>query len=61
MPPKTYARVLRLNAAIAAKSANPEMSWAELAHESGYFDQAHLDKDFLDLADANPTAFINGL
>jgi AraC-like DNA-binding protein len=61
MPPKTYARVLRLNAAIAAKSANPEVSWAEIAQESGYFDQAHLDKDFLDLADANPTVFINGL
>jgi transcriptional regulator GlxA family with amidase domain len=26
MPPKTYARLLHLNAAIAAKSANPEMS-----------------------------------
>jgi AraC-like DNA-binding protein len=61
MPPKTYARVLRLNAALAAKAANPEMSWAEIAQESGYFDQAHLDKDFLDLADASPTAFIRGL
>jgi AraC-like DNA-binding protein len=61
MPPKTYARVLRLNAAIAAKTANPLMSWAEIAQDFGYFDQAHLDKDFLDLADASPTAFIGGL
>jgi hypothetical protein len=44
-----------------ASPQNPEVSWAEIAQESGYFDQAHLDKDFLDLADANPTVFINGL
>jgi hypothetical protein len=37
------------------------MSWAEIAQDFGYFDQAHLDKDFLDLADASPTAFIGGL
>jgi hypothetical protein len=29
-PPKIYARVLRLNAAIAAKAANPGMSWTEI-------------------------------
>jgi transcriptional regulator GlxA family with amidase domain len=34
MPPKTYARVLRLNAAIEEKSANPEVSWAEIAQKS---------------------------
>jgi AraC-like DNA-binding protein len=60
MAPKTYARVLRLNAAIAAKSANPGVSWAEIAQQFGYFDQAHLNKDFLDLADASPTAFMSG-
>jgi hypothetical protein len=49
MPPKTYARVLRLNAAVAGKTANPRMSWAEIAQDFGYLDQAHLAKGFLDL------------
>jgi transcriptional regulator GlxA family with amidase domain len=61
MPPKAYARVLRLNAAIAARSPSPGMGWAEIAQEGGYFDQAHLDKDFFDLADASSTALMRGL
>jgi AraC-like DNA-binding protein len=61
MSPKTYARILRLQAAIAAKAATPNVTWSEVAYQAGYFDQAHLDKDFLDLADASPSDFMQGL
>ncbi len=56
--PKTYARIARLHSAIAAKSARPEASWAEIAHEFEYFDQAHLNKEFRSLADATPTTLV---
>jgi AraC-like DNA-binding protein len=57
IPPKTYARILRLHVAIAAKTMRPEASWADIAQEAGYFDQAHLDKDFRALADVTPSGF----
>ena len=59
--PKTYARVVRMQSVIAAKSARPTLSWAALAQDFGFFDQAHLDKEFLDLADATPTSWPFGL
>jgi AraC-like DNA-binding protein len=58
IPPKTYARILRLHVAIAAKTMRPEASWADIAQEAGYFDQAHLDKDFRALADVTPSGFM---
>jgi hypothetical protein len=37
------------------------LSWAALAQDFGFFDQAHLDKEFRDLADATPTSWQLGL
>lgn len=56
--PKLYARILRLNAALDAKLAAPTTTWTEIAHQFGWFDQAHLDKDFAALAGASPTDFV---
>ncbi len=61
MSPKTYARIVRMQSVIAAKSARPMLSWAALAQDFGFFDQAHLDKEFRDLADATPTSWPFGL
>lgn len=55
--PKLYARIVRVNAAIDAKSVDAARSWADVAHEFGWFDQAHMDKDFHALAGAAPSAF----
>jgi methylphosphotriester-DNA--protein-cysteine methyltransferase len=55
--PKLYSRILRLNAAIDEKRARPATSWTQIAHQFGWFDQAHLDKDFVDLAGASPHDF----
>jgi len=55
--PKLYSRILRLNAALEAKRARPAITWTEIAHQFGWFDQAHLDKDFVDLAGASPVDF----
>jgi AraC-like DNA-binding protein len=55
--PKLYSRILRLNAALVEKRARPATSWTEIAHQFGWFDQAHLDKDFVDLAGGSPADF----
>jgi AraC-like DNA-binding protein len=57
MPPKRYARVVRLEAALVARRAAPERRWADIAQDCGWFDQAHMDKDFRALAGAAPSAF----
>jgi AraC-like DNA-binding protein len=56
--PKLHGRIIRLNAALNAKAEDPAASWAEIAHQFGWFDQAHLDKDFIALAGTSPTDFM---
>jgi AraC-like DNA-binding protein len=58
MPPKTIARVLRFENVSRALMSTPEPRLAELAFESGYYDQAHLNRDFRDFAGTTPSAFI---
>ena len=58
MAPKKYARIVRLEAALAVRKATPDKSWTDIAHDCGWFDQAHMDKDFLALAGAPPSRFV---
>ena len=50
--PKRFAAILRFAAAYRALGAGAELAATALAH--GYFDQAHLNRDFLRLAGAPP-------
>jgi transcriptional regulator GlxA family with amidase domain len=59
-PPKIYARMVRLNVAVETKVAQPDAGWASVAQCTGYFDEAHLDKDFRDFADASPSGLMAG-
>ena len=52
--PKTYARVLRFNRAQALIAAARPPDWARLAVEAGYYDQAHLIREFRALAGETP-------
>lgn len=53
--PKAIARIIRFNrAANLAKQPN-RTGWADLAAECGYADQAHMVRDFRELAGATPT------
>lgn len=52
--PKVFTRVVRFETAVARLDRPPE-SWSEFALDSGYFDQAHMIREFRELAGATPT------
>ncbi len=58
LPPKAVARLLRFQRACALIRANPAQ-WADIAAETGYCDQAHLNRDFRDLAGTTPSRFVS--
>jgi AraC-like DNA-binding protein len=54
VPPKRLARILRFRAALERLATAPSVDLARLALECGYYDQAHLYRDFRELATMTP-------
>ncbi|MGI5349267.1 helix-turn-helix domain-containing protein [Streptomyces sp. CA-250714] len=73
MGPKVYARVCRFRNALrmleataarppgSTRSGGPADSLARIAEVCGYYDQAHLNRDFRELAGRAPTAHLSAL
>jgi len=63
MSPQTMARVARFVHALRLKraSSNKRVTWTEIAHASGYYDQMHLIRDFRLMGGATPTALTHQL
>jgi AraC-like DNA-binding protein len=57
LAPKTFARVVRFSRAVGLIQRGLDGSFAELACECGYFDQAHLIRDFREFAGTTPVEF----
>jgi len=55
LPPKLYARIARFSKAYRIRELDPNLSWTEIAHTSGYFDQMHFIRDFKVFAGITPT------
>jgi transcriptional regulator GlxA family with amidase domain len=53
--PKTMARILRFEHARHMAGSVPRRSWADIAYEAGYADQAHLVREFRDLSGLSPS------
>ncbi len=58
MPPKTIGRVLRFENVSRALMGTPEPRLAEVAFDCGYYDQAHLNRDFREFAGTTPGAYV---
>ncbi|MEO6670092.1 MAG: helix-turn-helix domain-containing protein [Ferruginibacter sp.] len=52
--PKLYCRLVRFTNAYQYKETFPAENWTNIAHKCGYFDQAHLNRDFKYFAGINP-------
>jgi AraC-like DNA-binding protein len=59
LPPKLFARMLRFRHASDRLAAREDTNLAELAAACGYYDQAHLDRDFREFADTTPTTYLS--
>ncbi|MEV4891225.1 helix-turn-helix domain-containing protein [Nonomuraea sp. NPDC055795] len=57
LSPKRYARIHRVRSVLAAAREEP---WAELAAETGFYDQSHLSADFRTVMGVPPGAFRAG-
>ena len=60
LAPKAVARLLRFSR-VRERLARAPGRWADIAYESGYCDQAHLNRDFRQLAGTTPTDFLASL
>jgi AraC-like DNA-binding protein len=56
LTPKHLSRVLRFRYACRLAAEAPRPEWSGIAAEAGYFDQAHLIRDFREFAGATPMA-----
>ena len=54
--PKRLCRILRFQGALMASQQQSNANWAEIAARCGYFDQAHLIRDFREFSGHAPTA-----
>lgn len=57
LTPKRFGRILRFHRATAL-ARNAAFDWTRVAHECGYYDQAHLIRDFHELAGVTPSDLI---
>jgi AraC-type DNA-binding domain-containing proteins len=56
LSPKRFCRVVRFQSALSRARDGP-VDWPQLALACGYYDQAHLIRDFRAFADLTPTAY----
>jgi AraC-like DNA-binding protein len=58
MSPKRYAMVRRFQRALAMALQHPWPAWAQIALGQGYYDQAHLCRDWVELAGISPAELV---
>jgi AraC-like DNA-binding protein len=61
VPPKLLCRVLRFRKAWERAGRDPSVNWAALAARCGFYDQAHLIREFRDFTGTSPTQLFPGI
>jgi AraC-like DNA-binding protein len=55
--PKALAQLYRLKLVLRSVDPAHEVDWTRIAHQSGYYDQAHFNKDFRTFTGHSPTDY----
>jgi AraC-like DNA-binding protein len=58
LSPRAWARLARLHECLRALRLQPAPAWADVAVESGFYDQSHLVNEFRALCGVTPTEFM---
>jgi AraC-like DNA-binding protein len=58
LPPKTFCRILRFQHVLQSMNAKSPLNLAAMALECGYYDQAHLNRDFMAFTGLTPTTYL---
>jgi AraC-like DNA-binding protein len=61
LPPKTLARIVRFEHLLGRLTTSGPVRWTQLAAECGYYDQAHMNRDFREFAGTTPTDYLSRL
>lgn len=54
MNPKLYARIARFSKAYSMFEGNQQLTWSQISHSCGYFDQMHFIRDFKEFTGVTP-------
>jgi AraC-like DNA-binding protein len=58
LTPKVFARLCRFRRAIGSLQGSTDVDWADTALTCGYFDQAHLIRDFREFSGMSPSVYL---
>jgi len=58
LPPKVYARIAKFHGFVEELKGRATADWSALALDWGYYDQAHLIRDFHAFSGATPAEFL---
>jgi AraC-like DNA-binding protein len=58
LTPKLFARISRFERAVTHARRATELEWSQLALESGYFDQSHMIREFVEFSGFTPAALL---
>lgn len=58
LSPRAWSRLARMHGCLRALRRQPSPAWAEVALESGFYDQSHLVNEFRALCGITPTEFL---
>jgi AraC-like DNA-binding protein len=61
LSPKAFARVLRFERATERLTRDDGSRFAEIAQDCGYYDQAHMNRDFREFAGVSPSQYVGRL
>jgi AraC-like DNA-binding protein len=58
LAPKLFSRIRRFHDVVHRVAMKADVDWADVAHDCGYFDQAHFINDFRAFSGLTPTAYL---